>query len=331
MSFVLRRRKKAVHVGVSRDRSTAPGITRTNRPATAAFDARFGADLLISVPTSPGVYRFYGDDGEVIYVGKAVNLRNRLRQYRLAKRRRRDWKMRSIVHAATRLEWEVAVDALAASVKEVELIQQLRPRGNVVSAYAFMYPFVGIRATRDVFYICTTTHQEAFQGWSLHGCFRSRAATGDAFFALMRLLAYLGHPVPRSRLRPEIDVPHSRVFGFRQLPGCVTEGLDALFRGVDADCLPTLAMALLDKASARSRAADVKADLITLRNFWRDEARPLREAVATTGYEVWPVPQTERDPIFLRWRDAVPTPPAPKRTRPRRSGGLKLSRKKKGT
>ena len=44
------------------------------------FDAKFGANRLDELPRGPGVYEWLGPDEETLYVGKAANLRNRLRQ-----------------------------------------------------------------------------------------------------------------------------------------------------------------------------------------------------------------------------------------------------------
>jgi len=40
-----------------------------------SFDEKFGGEFPASVPTCPGVYRYLGEAGEVLYVGKANNLR----------------------------------------------------------------------------------------------------------------------------------------------------------------------------------------------------------------------------------------------------------------
>src|SRR5690606_34944607 len=63
--------------------SAAARPPRPSAPAAAArarCDARHGEDLLARVPTTPGVYRWVADDGTVLYVGKAKNLRRRLAQ-----------------------------------------------------------------------------------------------------------------------------------------------------------------------------------------------------------------------------------------------------------
>ena len=161
------------------------------------FDGKFGAGFLAGVPTEPGVYRLYDEGGTLLYVGKADNLRRRLAQYRTTGRRKKERKRRALVKAAARIIWEVCESGLDAALTEIRLIQTLRPPRNVTSAFSFLYPFVGIRVDEDETYFCFTTSPAAFPAFELHGAFRSREVTGEAFFSLMRLLHFVGHPVPR--------------------------------------------------------------------------------------------------------------------------------------
>ena len=165
------------------------------------FDQRFGVDFLAGVPTAPGVYRFLDAAGALLYVGKAGSLRRRLAQYRTAGRKKNERKRRALVKAAATITWEVCASDLAASLTEIRLIQTLRPRRNVASAFPFLYPYIGIRVDGRETFFCLTTGPEAFPSFELHGAFRSRDATGEAFHALARLLRFVGHPIPRARQR----------------------------------------------------------------------------------------------------------------------------------
>ena len=182
------------------------------------FDRKFGDDFLPGVPAEPGVYRFYGPADALLYVGKARNLRRRLAQYRTTGRRKKERKRRALVRLAERIAWEVCASELDASLAEIRLIQSLRPPRNVAGAFPFLYPFIGIRADERETRFCLTTSPEAFQGFDLHGAFRSRDVTGEAFFALVRLLRFVGHPTPHSRRDRRALPRHSYVYGFRWLP-----------------------------------------------------------------------------------------------------------------
>ncbi len=103
-----------------------------------AFDRRLGGAFLASVPRSPGVYLVSDAAGVVIYVGKAVNLRRRLSQYRNATRRKKHRKMREIVKGAASIAFEACATELGAELREAALIRGLAPRWNVAGAFSFL-------------------------------------------------------------------------------------------------------------------------------------------------------------------------------------------------
>jgi hypothetical protein len=266
------------------------------------FDAKFGTHFLDDVPDAPGVYRFHDAADLLLYVGKATNLRRRLGQYRLTGRRKKERKRRALVRAAARITWEVCESPLAAALTEIRLIQTLRPPQNVVSAFPFLYPFVGIATQGGETYFCLTTKPEAFPAFAFHGAFRSREVTGEAFFCLMRLLRYVGHPVPRHRCRRLGAAAHSYVRGFRRLPADSAEAWGALLRGASRDALEALALRLVDHAGARARREETHQALRTVGRFFKSEARALARVRAATGFPVYPVSQQDRDLLFARCR-----------------------------
>jgi excinuclease ABC subunit C len=81
-------------------------------------------------PRLPGVYGMIDERGRIIYVGKAKNLRSRLLSY--FRINSRDPKAGKIIQQTRVLVWEQTGDELAALLRELELIQTLRPRFNVL-------------------------------------------------------------------------------------------------------------------------------------------------------------------------------------------------------
>ncbi|HEY2311187.1 MAG TPA: exonuclease domain-containing protein [Gaiellaceae bacterium] len=100
---------------------TALAATRTRR----LLDKRH---LAYGAPTRPGVYFFVGRDDQVLYVGRARDLRSRLRAYFRSERQRPA--VEAAVAAAERIEWRVAGSELEAALEELRLIRELRPPGN---------------------------------------------------------------------------------------------------------------------------------------------------------------------------------------------------------
>ena len=266
------------------------------------FDRKFGADFLASVPSAPGVYHVYDAAGTLLYVGKARDLRRRLTQYRTTRRIKKDRKRRALVSSAHRIVWQVCQSELEAALTEIQHIQALRPRQNIASAFPFLYPFIGIRAAGAEIDFCLTTAPEAFAAFGFHGAFRSRRITRQGFFALMRLLRFVGHPTPHRR--GSGGPRHSQVYTFRRLPAGWAEQWEALLRGASREALEQLSLRLLEHGRARIRSAQIQEDLHAIERFFDDEALPLAAAIAAAGYTGYPVPQRERDALFLQFRHA---------------------------
>ena len=273
------------------------------------FDKKFGLAFLATVPTAPGVYRFLDEEGALLYVGKAMSLRRRLAQYRTAGRRRKERKRRALVKAAATITWEVCESSLAASLAEIRLIQALRPRRNIAGAFPFLYPYIGMHVDGRETFFCLTTRPEAFPSFELHGAYRSREVTGQAFHALARLLRFVGHPVPRPRCRQVGPMARtarfSLVLGFRRLPVNAPPAWRDFLRGASREALEALTLELLEHPGAMARRAEVQEDIEAVALFFESEAHTLARARAAAGYATYPVPQRERDLLFAEAREVL--------------------------
>src|SRR2546428_5932015 len=89
----------------------------------------FGADDLKALPAGPGVYRFLDRNGEVIYVGKAKNLRSRVGSY-FTPSARGTAKGRAVLEQAHSLRIEPVASELEAVLPEAALISEDRPPPN---------------------------------------------------------------------------------------------------------------------------------------------------------------------------------------------------------
>jgi hypothetical protein len=91
-----------------------------------AFDREF----LRSVPRTAGVYRFYDAAGNLIYVGKSNNLSRRLNSY-FRESGRRSSRVRKLLDALHRIEYEAAGSDLEAMLREAASIRSKHPKQNV--------------------------------------------------------------------------------------------------------------------------------------------------------------------------------------------------------
>ena len=99
----------------------AIGATRTRR----LLDKRH---LAHGAPSHPGVYLFLGRNSQVLYVGRARDLRSRLRSYFRSDRQRPA--VEAALAATERIEWRVTGSEFEAALEELRLIREIRPPGN---------------------------------------------------------------------------------------------------------------------------------------------------------------------------------------------------------
>lgn len=86
---------------------------------------------LKDLPTSPGVYFHKDARGEIIYIGKAANLRNRVRQY-FQLSRARDTKTDLLVQEIADIDWQTVESEIDALFLEAELVRRYLPRYNIL-------------------------------------------------------------------------------------------------------------------------------------------------------------------------------------------------------
>jgi excinuclease ABC subunit C len=106
--------------------------------------APFSMDLhekIRTLPASPGVYLFHDADGKVVYVGKAKNLRSRVRSYFL-EAAQANAKTGSLMREAADLEYILVANEHEALALENNLIKQRKPRFNVLLRDDKTYPYV---------------------------------------------------------------------------------------------------------------------------------------------------------------------------------------------
>jgi excinuclease ABC subunit C len=98
-------------------------------------------DQLAAIPGAPGVYQFQNAAGQVIYVGKAKNLRQRVRSYFL-EARAAEAKTDTLVREAVDIKTIVVDNEREALALENNLIKQLQPRFNVLLRDDKTYPYI---------------------------------------------------------------------------------------------------------------------------------------------------------------------------------------------
>jgi excinuclease ABC subunit C len=126
------------------------------------------AEKLKTLPTSAGIYLHKNADGKIIYVGKAKNLRNRVRQY-FQSSRNQDAKTRQLVRRIADFEFIVVDNEVEALVLESNLIKKHKPRFNVLLKDDKQYPH--LKLTNEPFPKLVITRKIERDGSSYFGPF----------------------------------------------------------------------------------------------------------------------------------------------------------------
>lgn len=98
---------------------------------------------LANLPSKPGVYLMKNDEGQIIYVGKAVNLKNRVRSYFRAQREDAA-KTKALVKHIADFEYIIVDSELEALILECNLIKKYRPKYNISLKDDKTYPYLKI-------------------------------------------------------------------------------------------------------------------------------------------------------------------------------------------
>ena len=104
-------------------------------------------DIQYTVPTEPGVYRFISPKGEILYVGKAKNLKSRLSSY-FSERKDMLAKTKALVRNAETFTYTIVSSEQDALLLECSLIKEFQPRYNVMLKDGKTYPYVCIKNER---------------------------------------------------------------------------------------------------------------------------------------------------------------------------------------
>ena len=103
---------------------------------------------LKTLPASPGVYIMKDKFGNVIYVGKAVSLKNRVRQYFQSSKNHSD-KVRSMVKNIFSFEYIMTDSELEALILECNLIKKYKPKYNILLRDDKTYPYIKVTVNED--------------------------------------------------------------------------------------------------------------------------------------------------------------------------------------
>jgi excinuclease ABC subunit C len=145
--------------------------------------------ILATLPAKPGCYLMKNAAGTIIYVGKAISLKNRVRSYFHADASH-DAKTRRLVREIADIEWILVGSELEALILEMNLIKKHRPKYNVRLKDDKRYPYIKVHWA-DPFPKVTVTRQMVEDGSRYFGPYTSAWAVYQTLDALRRIFPYL--------------------------------------------------------------------------------------------------------------------------------------------
>lgn len=182
-------------IGLAQERQALTVAQLEELAAPRARVAHGKRRLIAGAPQRPGVYLFHDRFGQVLYVGKARDLRARLRSYFGSARQRPS--VEAALGAAERIEWRVHGSELAAALEEVRLIRELRPPANARRPQPERYVYLGRRGDDVVVTRKPTPYGPLRRRSHAERAARALAGCSEAEFA--NLLD--GEPLPRLKTR----------------------------------------------------------------------------------------------------------------------------------
>ena len=144
---------------------------------------------LKTLPAKPGCYLMKDTGGKVIYVGKAINLRNRVRSYFHASAQI-TLKTNHLVRKIADIEWIVVGSELEALILEMTLIKKHRPHYNVRLKDDKRYPYIKVHYA-EAYPKVTVTRQMVKDGSRYFGPYTSVWAVHQTLDVLRRIFPYL--------------------------------------------------------------------------------------------------------------------------------------------
>ncbi len=145
--------------------------------------------ILATLPAKPGCYIYRNAEGTIIYVGKAISLKNRVRSYFHADASH-DSKTRRLAREIADIEWIVVGSELEALILEMNLIKKHRPKYNIRLKDDKRYPYIKVHLN-EPFPKVTVTRQMVEDGSRYFGPYTSAWAVYQTLDVLRRIFPYL--------------------------------------------------------------------------------------------------------------------------------------------
>lgn len=146
-------------------------------------------NVVKNMPALPGIYRMIGDNGDVLYVGKAKNLPKRVVNY--TRPERLEYRLQSMISNVAKVEFTITDTEAEALLLEANLIKKFEPKYNILLKDDKSYPYILITEDHDFPRIAKHRNARKIKG-SYYGPFASAGAVNKSIADLQK--AFLIRP-----------------------------------------------------------------------------------------------------------------------------------------
>ncbi len=153
-------------------------------------------DIIKNLPHKPGVYRFYAADGNVLYIGKAKNLKNRVSSY-FQEGRPKNERLSLMISQIERIEYTVVNSEEESLILEANLIHNLQPKYNILLKDDKNYVYV--RITNDPIPSILLTRRKYDSKSKYFGPYTKRSGIFETLRTLRSIFPYCQERFPQTR------------------------------------------------------------------------------------------------------------------------------------
>jgi hypothetical protein len=227
---------------------------------------RLGMIFFRKVPARPGVYKMHDATGNLLYVGKAKNLRQRLNSYRVANPERMPRRHLRMVREVARIDFDLCPNEAAALAREARLLRRLKPKFNRAGVWPGKAQFLTWRRVDQA--VQFSLHEIPPAGWERFGSLGGYAPYLHG--TVVRLLWLVLHPqagfsrLPHGWAHNRFTLPVALACGPREPE--VRLALENLFWG-EAQTFSAWVMACIDADLPAFERTAMLAELEEIANF----------------------------------------------------------------
>lgn len=256
----------------------------------------------------------YSAGGTLLYVGKAKNLRARLRSYKNARPSTTSRKVLRLIRMVHSIELRSCVDETDALLTENRLLRELQPPFNVLNTYPETYFFITVQKCGQLTRLRLTTESDDRAGCRIYGVFKGRGSVRNAFLSLLRILSVMDlsernvgsfvFPMRLLRERPPAEYDFVLTPELRSL-------VCAYLNGASKGLLRFIVERLLERIDRNDRNRNnneelprfahriIEEDLKTLNDFFAFGPRRTRKIKRLANIRGRPIAQHEIDDLIV--------------------------------